>query len=99
MVLFAAACCYPQHTVLVQRRLSSLAENKECSVRIMCLVWLLLLLLSVSSFDAGYLATSLLLLQRVSEKVLCVLCDARFGTGALESKGNPVICPRLCQEW
>lgn len=37
--------------------------------------------------------------SKVSEEVLCVLCDARFGTGELESKGNPVLCPQLCEKW
>ncbi|KAL8451372.1 hypothetical protein Emed_002037 [Eimeria media] len=43
----ASACCYPQHTELVLRRLSSVADIPQC--------------------------------RRVSEEVLCVLCDPRFG--------------------
>ncbi|XP_026192215.1 uncharacterized protein LOC34621917 [Cyclospora cayetanensis] len=41
----------------------------------------------------------MLLLQRVSEKVLCSLCEPRFGTGELEHKGKPLLCPDLCEEW
>ncbi|KAL8274272.1 hypothetical protein Esti_001783 [Eimeria stiedai] len=63
----ANTCCYPQHTELVLRRLSTVADIPHC--------------------------------RRVSEEVLCVLCDPRFGTGEFESKGNPVICPQLCQRW
>ncbi|KAL8440602.1 hypothetical protein Efla_005521 [Eimeria flavescens] len=37
--------------------------------------------------------------KKVSEEVLCVLCDPRFGTGIFEKKGNPVICPQLCSDW
>ncbi|OEH77219.1 hypothetical protein cyc_05583 [Cyclospora cayetanensis] len=37
--------------------------------------------------------------RRVSEKVLCSLCEPRFGTGELEHKGKPLLCPDLCEEW
>ncbi|CDJ39500.1 hypothetical protein, conserved [Eimeria tenella] len=37
--------------------------------------------------------------KKVSEEVMCVLCEPRFGTGELESKGNPVLCPQLCEKW
>ncbi|CDJ35592.1 uncharacterized protein EMH_0005250 [Eimeria mitis] len=27
------------------------------------------------------------------------MCEPRFGTGELESKGKPVLCPQLCEKW
>ncbi|CDI87519.1 Multi-pass transmembrane protein, related [Eimeria praecox] len=63
----SAACCYPQHTELIKRRLGSLEDRGNC--------------------------------QKVSEEVLCVMCEPRFGTGELESKGKPILCPQLCEKW
>ncbi|CDI79231.1 hypothetical protein, conserved [Eimeria acervulina] len=48
---------------------------------------------------AAWFCWFFLLLQKVSEEVLCVMCEPRFGTGELENKGKPILCPQLCERW
>ncbi|CDJ50861.1 hypothetical protein, conserved [Eimeria brunetti] len=67
LMLAFRACCYPQHTELIKRRLGSLEDKRDC--------------------------------QKVSEDVLCAMCEPRFGTGELESRGKPILCPQLCEKW